>query len=162
MALTPRQQRFVDEYLVDFHATKAAIRAEYSPRTAQEQSSRLLSNVMVQEAIQSGMEAAKARTEIDADWVTAKLRKEAEFEGEGSSHSARVKATELLGKRIAYFPGEKMAVDLSGKVENEHSGTVAVTVTSRWASLEESFLDAATREETGALPGDGDGKPVDT
>ena len=49
--LTPKQQRFVDEYLIDLNATQAAIRAGYSPKTAQEQSSRLLSNVMVQPGI---------------------------------------------------------------------------------------------------------------
>jgi hypothetical protein len=31
VALEPRQQRFVDEYLIDFNATQAAIRAGYSP-----------------------------------------------------------------------------------------------------------------------------------
>jgi phage terminase small subunit len=36
--MTPRQQRFVDEYLVDLNATQAAIRAGYSARTANEQS----------------------------------------------------------------------------------------------------------------------------
>ena len=50
--LTPKQQRFVEEYLIDLNATQAAIRAGYSEKTAQEQSSRLLSNVMVQEAVQ--------------------------------------------------------------------------------------------------------------
>lgn len=59
--LTPRQQRFVDEYLIDLNATQAAIRAGYSERTAQEQSSRLLSNAMVQQAIQ---QAQQARSEI--------------------------------------------------------------------------------------------------
>jgi hypothetical protein len=34
--LTPRQQRFVEEYLVDLNATQAAIRAGYSRKTAQE------------------------------------------------------------------------------------------------------------------------------
>ena len=33
-SLTPRQERFVAEYLVDLKATQAAIRAGYSPRTA--------------------------------------------------------------------------------------------------------------------------------
>ncbi len=33
-APTPKQQRFVDEYLVDLNATQAAIRAGYSERTA--------------------------------------------------------------------------------------------------------------------------------
>ena len=32
--VTPQQRLFVDEYLVDLHATQAAIRAGYSPRTA--------------------------------------------------------------------------------------------------------------------------------
>jgi phage terminase small subunit len=37
--LTPKQRRFVDEYLVDLNATRAAIRAGYSPRSANEQAS---------------------------------------------------------------------------------------------------------------------------
>ncbi|RUA04278.1 MAG: terminase small subunit, partial [Candidatus Neomarinimicrobiota bacterium] len=34
MQLTPKQDRFVAEYLVDLNATQAALRAGYSPRTA--------------------------------------------------------------------------------------------------------------------------------
>ena len=49
--LNAKQRRFVEEYLVDSNGTQAAIRAGYSKKTAQEQASRLLSNVMVQEAI---------------------------------------------------------------------------------------------------------------
>ena len=44
VGLTPRQARFVDEYLIDLNATQAAIRAGYSAKTAQPQSSRLLSS----------------------------------------------------------------------------------------------------------------------
>jgi hypothetical protein len=40
--LTPKQHRFVDEYLLDLNATQAAIRAGYSPRTAEQQAARLL------------------------------------------------------------------------------------------------------------------------
>ncbi|MFR7383035.1 MAG: terminase small subunit, partial [[Clostridium] leptum] len=32
--LTAKQQRFVDEYLIDLNATQAAIRAGYSEKTA--------------------------------------------------------------------------------------------------------------------------------
>lgn len=32
MALTAKQQRFVDEYLIDLNATQAAIRAGYSKK----------------------------------------------------------------------------------------------------------------------------------
>lgn len=75
MALTDKQRRFVEEYLVDLNATQAAIRAGYSAKTAQEQSSRLLSNVMVQQAIREAQEARSQRTEITADRVLQELAK---------------------------------------------------------------------------------------
>ena len=50
--LTPKQQAFSREYLVDFNATQAAIRAGYSEKTANEQAARLLVNVSVQAEIQ--------------------------------------------------------------------------------------------------------------
>ena len=37
MSLTPKQARFVQEYLIDLNATQAAIRAGYSKKTANEQ-----------------------------------------------------------------------------------------------------------------------------
>jgi hypothetical protein len=43
--LTPKQARFVQEYLIDLNATQAAIRVGYSKKTATEQASRLLTNV---------------------------------------------------------------------------------------------------------------------
>lgn len=51
MALTPKQKRFCEEYLIDLNATQAAIRAGYSPKTAEQTASRLLRNVKVQEYI---------------------------------------------------------------------------------------------------------------
>lgn len=50
--LTPKQQRFVEEYTVDCNGAQAAVRAGYSKKTAKEQASRLLTNVNVKEAIQ--------------------------------------------------------------------------------------------------------------
>jgi len=49
--ITSKQQRFVTEYLIDLNATQAAIRAGYSRKTAQQQGSRLLTNVVVKRAI---------------------------------------------------------------------------------------------------------------
>lgn len=73
--LTDKQQRFVDEYLIDLNATQAAIRAGYSVKTAQEQSSRLLSNVMVQQAIAERMAERSKRTGINQDRVVLELAK---------------------------------------------------------------------------------------
>ncbi|NOV25900.1 terminase small subunit [Cupriavidus necator] len=69
MALTDKQRRFVDEYLIDLNATQAAIRAGYSERTASEQSSRLLGNVKVAAAIERAQAKRSERTQITADKV---------------------------------------------------------------------------------------------
>lgn len=73
--LTPKQLRFVDEYLVDLNATQAAIRAGYSAKTANEQGARLLANVSVQAALSERMKAREQRTEITQDMVVAELAK---------------------------------------------------------------------------------------
>lgn len=73
--MTPKQKRFCDEYLIDLNATQAAIRAGYSVKTAQEQSSRLLSNVMVQEAISKAMAARSKRTGVNQDRVVLERAK---------------------------------------------------------------------------------------
>jgi phage terminase small subunit len=71
--LPPKQQRFVDEYLVDLNATQAAIRAGYSARTAQEQSSVLLSKPMVAEAVARAKAERSARLGLTADRVLMEL-----------------------------------------------------------------------------------------
>ena len=101
--LTPKQQRFVEEYLIDLNATQAAIRAGYSEKTAQEQSSRLLSNVMVQEAVQKAKNKLSERTELTVDMVVNGLLKEAQDYAEGSTQSARVSAWAHLGKHLGMF-----------------------------------------------------------
>lgn len=74
MSLNAKQQLFVKEYLIDKNATRAAKAAGYSAKTAQEQGSRLLSNVMVKTEIEKGLEAQKANAEKRA--ASAGLTKE--------------------------------------------------------------------------------------
>lgn len=117
MALTPKQQRFVDEYLIDLNATQAAIRAGYSAKTAEQQGPRLLGYAGVSAAIAAAQEARKARTEITQDYVIQGLKSEAEFTGEGSSHSARVQALTQLGRHLGMF---KDKVEHSGGTVQTH------------------------------------------
>ena len=49
--MTDKQARFCEEYMIDLNATQAAIRAGYSPKTANEQAARLLANVSIQNRI---------------------------------------------------------------------------------------------------------------
>jgi len=66
---TSKQRRFVDEYLIDLNGTQAAIRAGYSPRTANEQAARFLANPAIQDDIQKAQAERSKRTEITADAV---------------------------------------------------------------------------------------------
>lgn len=55
--LSKRQAAFVREYLIDFNATQAALRAGYSPKAARSVASRMLTFANVQTAIQAGQQA---------------------------------------------------------------------------------------------------------
>lgn len=101
--LTPKQARFVAEYLVDLNATQAAIRAGYSEKTARQAGSENLSKPDIQEAIEEAQQARSKRTGIDQDEVVRGLKKEATLEGEGSSHSARVASWAHLGRHLGMF-----------------------------------------------------------
>lgn len=76
--LTPKQRRFVEEYLVDLNAAQAAIRAGYSEHTAYSIGSENLSKPEIAEAIAAASAERSARTRIDADWVLQRLALEAE------------------------------------------------------------------------------------
>lgn len=73
--LREKQQLFVDEYLIDLNGTQAAIRAGYSAKTANEQASRLLANVSIQQAISEKMAERSKRTGVNQDRVVQELAK---------------------------------------------------------------------------------------
>jgi phage terminase small subunit len=75
MALTPKQQRFVDEYLVDLNGTQAAIRAGYSERTARQIADQNMSKLVIKAEIQKRMKSRSERTEITQDMVLRELAK---------------------------------------------------------------------------------------
>lgn len=73
--MTKKQKRFVEEYLIDLNATQAAIRAGYSPDTANEQGSRLLANVNISAEVSRAMAERSKRTGVNADRVVRELAK---------------------------------------------------------------------------------------
>ncbi|KYK44536.1 hypothetical protein A1D31_14150 [Bradyrhizobium liaoningense] len=76
--LTPKQARFVEEYLIDLNATQAAIRAGYSAKSANDQVGGLLAKPHIKAAIEAGRAARSEETKIDAAWVLKRLAVEAE------------------------------------------------------------------------------------
>lgn len=73
--LTPKQEAFCQEYIKDFNATQAAVRAGYSERTAKECGYELLTKLHIQGRVAQLKAKRCERTQIDADWV---LRQAAE------------------------------------------------------------------------------------
>ena len=73
--LTPKQQRFVEEYLIDLNATQAAIRAGYSEKTAKSVGHENLTKPDIAKAIQEAQNKLSERTEITQDMVLQELAK---------------------------------------------------------------------------------------
>lgn len=73
--MNPKQQRFVEEYLVDLNATQAAIRAGYSAKTAGQQAFDLLKKPEIQSAISTARKALSERTNVTAERIVAELAK---------------------------------------------------------------------------------------
>ena len=71
--LTPKQARFVQEYLIDLNATQAAIRAGYSSKAANREGARLLANVDIESAVQNAMAARATRTLVSQDLIIREL-----------------------------------------------------------------------------------------
>jgi len=72
--ITDRMKKFVDEYLIDFNATQAAIRAGYSPDTANEQGSQLLARPDIRELVAEGQKEIMERTQTFQDNAVAELK----------------------------------------------------------------------------------------
>lgn len=73
MSLTPRQEAFCREYLIDLNAKQAAIRAGYSEKGAEVQGCKLLTIPKVAEFISQAKAKRSERTQIDADYVLNRL-----------------------------------------------------------------------------------------
>lgn len=73
MALTGKKQAFAREYPVDMNATKAAVRAGYSEKTAYSQGQRLLKDVEVAAEIAAHIQARAEKAQVDASYVLNRL-----------------------------------------------------------------------------------------
>ena len=130
--LNAKQLKFVERYLETRNATQSYIDAGYTKdrKAAKVGASKLLTNPNVKALVSPAREAAATATasavmatavaaaqhavavqqaevkatEINAPWILERMAAEAVLYGEGSSHSARVKALELLGRRFGLFP----------------------------------------------------------
>lgn len=136
MALTDKQKRFCDEYLIDTNATQAAIRAGYSEKTARQAGAENLSKPYIREYIDERMEEQQSAKIASAqevmEYLTSVIRGEAVSEeivvegcGDGYSEARtidkhpsekdKLKAADLLGKRYGLYT-EKIDMEVTTPV----------------------------------------------
>lgn len=73
--MTSKQERFVEEYLVDLNATQAAIRAGYSPATAGAIGAENLHKPQIRARIDTAMAELSKRTGVNQERVIRELAK---------------------------------------------------------------------------------------
>jgi len=73
MALSHKQLRFVDEYMIDFNGTQAAIRAGYSPRTAGSQAYQLVTSHDIQAELKARTAKLSEHASITAAEIVERL-----------------------------------------------------------------------------------------
>ena len=111
--LTDRQKEFVRQYLVDLNATKAAIRAGYSERTAYSVGQRLLKNVEIQRAMAAAQAKRARRVEIKAEDVLRGVIEVTTQARDSGDLKTALKGYELQGKHLGMWT-ERVKQEVSG------------------------------------------------
>lgn len=101
--LTAKQQLFVKEYLADLNATRAAIRAGYSEKTARSIGAENMTKPDIVAAIEAEMEKRIEQTEITAESVLKGILGIVEAATAEGKYAAALRGYELLGKHLKMF-----------------------------------------------------------
>jgi phage terminase small subunit len=109
--LKPKQALFAKEYLKDFNATQAAVRAGYSIKTAHVIGTENLKKPVIEKAIEKEMVQRTKNVEISVEWILQGVKGIADNLEETTKD--RLKAYELLGKYWRMFT-DKHEVNASG------------------------------------------------
>jgi phage terminase small subunit len=120
--LTPKQELFCTEYMIDLNATQAAIRAGYSKHTAKDIGCQNLAKLNINQKIGQLFEERLKKTKIDAEYVLIKSNElliRCMAEGVDFNAAGAGKALDLIGKHIDVQAfNEKTTVEASVKVKS--------------------------------------------
>lgn len=113
MTLTDKQMKFVNEYMKDYNATQAAIRAGYSERTASTSGYRNTKNDEIQEAIKIKQEEIRTQLQqqFSSDAVVARKIMIDIMQDDDAPDHVRLSAAKDFLDRAGYKPIEKQEVD---------------------------------------------------
>jgi len=115
--LTPKEARFVAEYLIDANAGRAAAAAGYSAHTATRQGSQLANRPRVKAAIRKALAEQQKRTLIKADQVLLDINDLANRAAKAGEFSAAIRGKELIGKHYKLFTDQLEVKDTTPRAE---------------------------------------------
>lgn len=111
-ALSSRQARFVQEYLVDASGTQAAIRAGVAPASAHVWASRALRKAKVSAALHARQTADAARLSIQREDVLNGLVEAAAMAKLQCDPAGMVAAWKQVGQLMGYYSAGRIKVDM--------------------------------------------------
>ena len=119
-ALTPRQEEFCQQYVIDYNGAAAALRAGYAKgkegkNQSRVQASRMLSRSNIRARIRELQKEARESMHLDESEVVAVLRKVAH--DPMAVEAARVRAMELLGKHIGMWSKDGPMTDVTAAID---------------------------------------------
>lgn len=133
MKLTPKQQLFCDEYLIDLNATQAAIRAGYSEKTAKEIGCENLTKPHIRDYIDARLNEKERSLIASQDDILQALTRILHGDERGTAlvgvgmgaqevsqvpptNSEKIRAAEILGKYHKLFT-DRQEIEMRGSVQ---------------------------------------------
>ena len=111
--MTPRQNQFVLEYALSRNATSAAIKAGYSPRTARQTGSDLLSNPYIRSMVARHEAAAAECLDVTRERVLAELEKAIDVAREQRNPAAMIAGWREVARICGYYAPERQRLDVT-------------------------------------------------
>jgi len=131
--LTPKQLRFVEQYLIDLNATQAAIRAGYSPKTARQTAAENLSKPDIAAAIASRSQRVNTSAELKAEDVLRELRRIAFLDPRSVFEWGPSGVTVKSSKDLT--PDQAACISEVSETTTAHGGTIRVKLCDKLAAL---------------------------
>jgi phage terminase small subunit len=102
-ALTERERRFCEEYLVDLNATQAVMRAGYDTKYPNRIAFQLMENPAIRIAIDALRAERMKVTDVTKDYVLQQIMKTIRNAEADGNHNAVLRGAELLAKHLGMF-----------------------------------------------------------
>jgi phage terminase small subunit len=148
---TAKMARFCEEYVVDFNATQAALRAGYSKKTAYSIGHENLTKPIIMERIRELTRKTSETTAVNAEYVRRQLVRLVEDampeDGGNFKHNAAARGLELLGRHVGFFEKDNIQQGQVGVPEVERLPPEARGL------LKEALIEFLNGKETGGAVG---------